>query len=159
MSRFSSLTRRVGHYRWFAALGRAYAPLDRLLGRLTRGRFVALGLRGLPSLLITTTGRKSGQPRTNPLIYSPDGDSFVVVGSNWGQQHHPAWSANLLAHPEATVTLGGRDIAVRATLATGAERARLWDLVRRNWPAYQTYQERAGGRDIRVFRLDRVPPG
>src|SRR4029079_1628612 len=97
----SSLLRRVGRAEWFARLARPLVPLDRALGRLTRGRFVAFGLPGLPSLLITTTGRRSGEPRSNPLLYAPDGDAFVVIGSNWGQKSHPACAAHLLDAPDA----------------------------------------------------------
>ncbi len=147
------LLRRLGHQRWFARVFRTLVPVDRLLGRATGGRFVALGLDGLPSLLLTTTGRRSAAPRTSPLLYAPDGDGYVVIGSNWGQPQHPAWTANLLADPVATVTLHGRRIPVLATLATGADRDRLFDLALRVWPAYQTYQHRAAGREIRVFRL------
>jgi deazaflavin-dependent oxidoreductase (nitroreductase family) len=148
-----SLARRLGGTRLFALVGRAYVPFDRLLGRVTRGRMLALGL---PSLLITTTGRTSGEPRTNPLLYAADGDGFVVIGSNWGQAHHPAWSSNLLANPEAIVAVRGERIAVRARLAEGAERERLRQLLLRMWPAYQAYERRAAGRTLRIFRLERA---
>ncbi len=147
-----TLARKLGGTRLFALIGRAYVPLDRFLGRVTRGRLLALGL---PSLLITTTGRKSGEPRTNPLLYAPDGDGFVVIGSNWGQGHHPAWSGNLLANPEAVVEVRGERIPVRAHLAEGAERERLRALLLRVWPAYTAYERRAEGRTLRIFRLDR----
>jgi deazaflavin-dependent oxidoreductase (nitroreductase family) len=156
MNPLASVARRLGGQRWFAVVGRAYVPVDRLLGRLSKGRFVALGLRDLPSLLLTTTGRRSGEPRTTPLLYVLDTDAFVVAGSNWGQSHQPAWSGNLLAHPHAVVTVAGKKIPVRAHLAHGAERERLWQLMRGMWPAYDAYQKRAAGRDIRVFRLERV---
>jgi deazaflavin-dependent oxidoreductase (nitroreductase family) len=152
MSAASSLARRLGSKRWFARMGRAFVPLDRLVGRLTRGRFVSMNLNDLPALLLTTTGRKTGRARTQPLVYARDGDAFVVVGSNWGQAHHPAWSGNLLADPDGVVTLGGRDIPVRAELVEGPDRGRLWELMRSRWPAYAQYEERAG-RHIRVFRL------
>ncbi|MEU4568510.1 nitroreductase/quinone reductase family protein [Micromonospora sp. NPDC023956] len=155
MSVLRSLARRLGHRRWFAAAGRLLVPADRLVGRLTRGRVVALGL--IPSLLLTTTGRRSGRPRSNPLLYVPDGEAYVVVGSNWGQPRQPAWTSNLLAEPTAGVTLRGRRIPVRADLATGTERERLWRLLVTEWPAYRTYAQRAGDREIRVFRL--VPTG
>jgi deazaflavin-dependent oxidoreductase (nitroreductase family) len=159
MSVLSTLARRYGGQEWFASMGRAYLPVDRFIGRLTKGRFVALGMRDLPSLMLTTTGRRSGKPRTNPLLFTTDGDAFIVIGSNWGQPHHPAWSGNLLADPRATVTLDGKDIAVRARLVTDAERARLWDKMRGIWPAYEDYKRRASSRDIRVFLLERVAPG
>jgi len=157
VSALGKFTRRLGHRRWFAAIVRPLVPADRLVGRLTRGRVVALGLA--PSLVITTTGRRSGQPRSNPVLYVRDGNAFVVAGSNWGRPRHPAWTLNLLADPAATVTVDGRRIPVRARQATGAERDRLWRLLVAEWPAYDTYVRRAGGRDIRVFRLEARQPG
>ena len=153
MSQYTALLRRLGNQRWFAVLGRLLTPVDRRLHRLTGGRWSVIGRHALPSLLITTTGRKSGLPRTQPLLYATDGDGYVVVGSNWGQPNHPAWSANLIAQPNARVTLGEREFGVRATLTTGAERDRLWAVVQRIWPGYSAYAERAEGREIRIFRL------
>lgn len=147
-----SVVQRLGSYRWFARTGRALVPLDRFVTRVTKGRIIAYGF--LPSLILTTVGRKSGQPREQPLGYIPDGGGFVVIGSNWGQAVHPAWSANLLAHSQAVVRIKGRDIPVDATLVTGAERDRLWALLLRVWPAYQTYAERAPHRTLRIFKLD-----
>lgn len=155
MSTLSRLLRRLGGEPWFAVLGRAFVPLDRFLGKVTKGRFVLFGLHNLPSLMLTTTGRRSGRARTHPLLYAEDGDAFVVIGSNWGRKHHPAWSGNLLAHPEAIVTRHGKDIPVRARLTEGSERERLVGLLRAIWPAYRVYERRAGGRDLRVFRLKR----
>jgi deazaflavin-dependent oxidoreductase (nitroreductase family) len=152
----SRFARRYGSRPWFIAIARSLVPLDRFLGRLTRGRFVALSMREIPSLMITTTGRKSGLPRSNPLVYAPDGDAFVVIGSNWGQAHHPAWSGNLLANPDATVTLKGVDIPVRARLVTGGERPRLEAKLRTIYPGYADYERTAGGRHLRIFRLERV---
>ncbi|TCB96206.1 nitroreductase family deazaflavin-dependent oxidoreductase [Micromonospora zingiberis] len=160
MSALGALTRRLGRHRWFGTAMRLLVPADRAIGRLTRGRVVALGL--VPSLVITTTGRRSGKPRSNPLLYVPDGDGYVVIGSNWGQAQQPAWALNLLALPEAEVDVAGRRMPVRAELATGAERDRLWRLLVEEWPAYQAYVERAGGREIRIFRLvpaERGTPG
>lgn len=150
-----AVIQRLGHQRWFANLARVLIPpLDRVIGKLTKGRVVALGL--IPSMLLTTTGRKSGQPRVSPLSFARDGDAYVVIGSNFGQLHHPAWSANLLAHPEATITVKGERFPVRATLVDGAERDRLRALLLGVWPAYATYEKHAGGRRLRIFRLDRV---
>jgi deazaflavin-dependent oxidoreductase (nitroreductase family) len=147
-----SLLRRLGRQKWFATVGRPLVPLDRALQRLTGGRINAIGRGGLPHLLLTTTGARSGQPRTVPLLYVPDADGFVVTASNWGQERHPAWSGNLLVHPDATVQVGRHHIEVRAELAEGDARERLWALVTSVWPAYDTYEERSGRR-IRVFRL------
>jgi deazaflavin-dependent oxidoreductase (nitroreductase family) len=148
----TEIVRRLGHRPGFARVARLLVPADRLVGRLTRGRVVALGL--LPSLVITTTGRRSGLPRRNPLLYVRDGAAYVVVGSNWGQPHQPAWALNLLAEPRASVAVGGREFPVVARLTDGAERDRLWALLVRRWPAYETYAGRAGGRDLKLFRLE-----
>jgi deazaflavin-dependent oxidoreductase (nitroreductase family) len=86
----------------------------------------------------------------------PDGDGFIVIGSNWGERRHPAWALNLLARPEATVTRKGRSFPVQAQLLSGRERDRAWRLALEHWPAYQTYAERAGSRDLHVFRLQPV---
>jgi len=107
-------------------------------------------------MLLTTTGRRSGLPRAQPLLCTPDGDGYVVVASNWGQRHHPAWSANLIAEPRARALVDGREFDVVATLAEGPERDRLWSLVTRIWPGYDDYARRAG-RPIRVFRLAPSP--
>jgi deazaflavin-dependent oxidoreductase (nitroreductase family) len=147
---------RHGHGRAFAALGRLLTPADRLVGRLTRGRVVALGM--VPSLLITTTGRRTGVRRTNPLVYVRDGDGYGIAGSNWGQTSTPAWALNLLADPFAEVTIGGATHPVRARVTEGAERDRLWRLLVREWPPYETYREWAGEREILVFRLEPRTP-
>jgi deazaflavin-dependent oxidoreductase (nitroreductase family) len=153
MSRYTALVRRLGNQRWFAALGRRLSAVDRRVHRRTHGRWSVLGRHALPTMLITTTGRKSGLPRTQLLLYAVDGGEYIVVGSNWGQAHHPAWSENLIAQPAARVTVGDREFGVHATLAAGAERDRLWQLAQQIWPGYAAYAERADGRQIRIFRL------
>jgi deazaflavin-dependent oxidoreductase (nitroreductase family) len=155
MARLASLIRALGHRPSFATVVRRLVWLDRRLRLWTNGRFTPVGDRVLPTLLITTTGRKSGQPRSQPLAYALDGEDFVVIASNWGQRHHPAWSGNLLANPSATVAVRGGLVTVRAELTSGAERARLWAKLEEFWPAFRTYEQRAAGRDIRVFRLVR----
>jgi deazaflavin-dependent oxidoreductase (nitroreductase family) len=133
-------------------------PVDRWIQRVSGGRFTVIGRHGLPALLLTSTGRRSGEPRTQPLLYAPDGDGYVVIGSNWGQSHHPLWTENLMACPDAVVAVDGVTVPVRATLATGAERDRLWRLLLAQWPAYATYERRAAGRELRIFRLSRQVP-
>lgn len=149
----SRFAQSLGKQRWFARIGRKLVPLDVAMQKRTGGRLSLLGMAGLPSLLLTVPGRRSGLPRSVPLLYVPCGDELLVVGSNWGQSHHPAWSANLLAHPEALAWVHGRQMRVRARLAGGDERRRLWDTVVQTWPAYETYAERAGGRELRLFVL------
>ena len=154
---FTSVVQRLGRKRWFTNFGRVVVPIDRYLGRLSRGRINVLAIVGIPSLMLTTTGRRSGQSRCQPLLYVPDGDGYVVVGSNWGGQAHPGWSANLLADPSAIVDVRGRRVPVQAVLAEGAERDRLWQVVQRTWPAYQNYAQRTT-RNIRIFWLAPTGP-
>lgn len=158
MGWLSKAVRWLGHRRWFAVFARRLVWLDRWLQRRSKGRIVPMTGLGLNTLLLTTTGRKTGRPRSQPLVFVRDGADFVVVGSNWGQPHHPAWTANLLAEPRCVVTLGGREIPAEAELVTGADRDRLWAALAADWPAYRTYETRAAGRDIRLFRLRERSP-
>ena len=148
----TTLVRRLGRTRGFARVGRATAGLDRRLQKATSGRWSVLGRPALPQLILTTTGRRSGEPREAVLLYAVDGDGWVLIGSNWGQEHHPAWSTNLLAHPHATISIGGVTTAVVATIADADERARLLPALLAVWPGYADYAARAG-RELRVFRL------
>lgn len=120
--------------------------------RLTRGR-VGGRIGAAPVLLLTTTGRKSGQPRTAPVVYLADGDRFVVIGSNAGNDKVPAWSLNLKANPEAEVEVGARRIAVRARVAEGEERAELWRRSNEQYAGFDDYEARTG-RDIALFVLE-----
>ncbi|MDF2706224.1 MAG: hypothetical protein K0R62_1876 [Nonomuraea muscovyensis] len=141
---------------WFMKAGPRFVPqFDRALHRLTGGRLISSD-RVIPSLVLTTTGAKTGLPRRSPLACLPEDDgAFLVVGSNFGGPAHPAWSANLLKNPEATVTHRGREIPVVATLLTGETRAEAWPRLLANWPLYDRYTEKSG-RELRVFRL--TPP-
>src|SRR5512139_2498259 len=133
-----STIQRLGRQKWFATTFRPVAPsIDRFLYKATRGRVAILSGTGLPTMLLTTTGRKSGQPRTVPLLYTPYQGSYVVVGSNWGQEHHPAWALNLTANPEAVAQIRGRSTKVRARLIEGEERQRVWESeLLTAWPGY-----------------------
>lgn len=130
-----------------------FPEIDKRLMPLTRGKLkVALGQ---PILLLHVLGAKSGQPRVVPLLYTPRGDTYVIVASKAGAEHHPAWYHNVLAHPEAVeVELGGERVPVTPRVAEGAERDQLWALVNDNYNGYQTYQHRAGGRMIPVVVLE-----
>jgi deazaflavin-dependent oxidoreductase (nitroreductase family) len=137
----------------FMRVGPKIVPhVDRLLHRVTGGR-VIMSAGMLPSLVLTTTGAKTGQKRTTPLATKPDGDGWYVVGSNFGREKHPAWTANLIANPEAEVSFKGRSIPVTAHLLTAEEKAETWPRLVKFWPNYDVYVERSG-RDLRVFRLD-----
>ncbi|WP_086819081.1 nitroreductase family deazaflavin-dependent oxidoreductase [Allokutzneria sp. NRRL B-24872] len=153
MNPITAVARRLGRKKWFSDLGRAVVPVDLAVQRRTRGKISLLALLGLPSMLLTTTGRKSGQPREVPLLYVPHPRGFIVTGSNWGGEKHPAWSANLIANPDAQALVRAKPVALRAELAEGELRAELWALITQHWPAYDTYAERAGSRRIRVLLL------
>ncbi|MET9963529.1 nitroreductase family deazaflavin-dependent oxidoreductase [Streptomyces sp. NPDC006326] len=140
----------------FARIAPHFIPaLDKAVHRLTRGK-VILSAQMLPGVILTAKGAKTGEPRTTPLACMPEegGASWILIGSNFGRPGHPAWTANLLKHPEAQVSWKGQDIAVRARLLEGEERAAAWRAVLRFWPPYATYQARIE-REIRLFRLER----
>ena len=152
--RWGRFVQRIASSAWFGkVMPRILPPVDRLLHRLTGGRVLISQLL-VPTLVLTTTGRRSGEPRDVPLACVAEADdTFVVVGSNFGQAHHPAWTGNLLANADAVVSVGGKAEPVRAVLADGADREHLLEVLARVWPAYRTYQRRAAGRELRVFRL------
>src|SRR5581483_10780180 len=131
---------------------RTMTPLDRRVLIRTRGRYTLLGPIGAPTLLLTTIGAKSGLPRTSPLLYCRRGDALLVIGSNFGQPRHPAWTANLRANPSATVTIGGVDVPVRARELSGDERQAAVDAFIELTSVYAAYLERTD-RAIRVFEL------
>jgi deazaflavin-dependent oxidoreductase (nitroreductase family) len=97
---------------------------------------------GAPTVLLTTTGRKSGEARTSALIYGRDGDDFVLVASVGGMPKHPAWYLNLKANPRAHIQERGDHYDVEAREAEGEEKARLWAMMQAIWPNYDTYQSR-----------------
>ncbi|MFI6318369.1 nitroreductase family deazaflavin-dependent oxidoreductase [Nonomuraea sp. NPDC050556] len=138
---------------WFMRVGPKIVPrMDRAVYWLTRGRGVASD-KMIPTLILTTTGSVSGEPRTSPLACMPEpGGSFVVVGSNYGRPQHPAWSGNLLKTPRGVVSFRGRTFDVSARLLEGAERAEAWAGLIEMWPTYDRYTEKSG-RELRVFRL------
>ncbi|MFF3807671.1 nitroreductase family deazaflavin-dependent oxidoreductase [Streptomyces sp. NPDC002032] len=140
----------------FARIAPHFIPaMDKAVHRLSRGK-VLLSARMLPGVILTAKGAKTGEPRTTPLACMPEGggESWLLIGSNFGRPGHPAWTGNLLKHPDADVNWQGRDIPVRARLLEGAERAAAWQAVLGFWPPYATYQARIE-REIRLFRLER----
>ena len=150
---------RFSRTRFFRRVGPTIMPpLERAMTLLTRGRVPLSGLL-VPSLVLHTTGAKSGLPRESVLMYCPEpGGRTLVTGSNFAGENHPAWSANLLAHPQAWVSVRGRRIEVRATLVGDDEREAVWAFIEQQWPGYRGY-ERASGRTLRIFRLVPSPIG
>lgn len=110
---------------------------------------------GVPCAVLTTTGRTSGQPRRNALIYGTDGDSYVLVASYGGAPEHPKWYRNLVAEPKVTLQVGAEKFAGVARTASPEEKARLWPAMAAIWPDYDQYQTKTE-RDIPVVIVDRA---
>ncbi len=110
---------------------------------------------GVTTLLLTTTGRRSGQTRTTPLIYGRDGDRYLVVASRGGAPKHPSWYENLAAQPLVQVQVMADRFKARARTATAAEKPALWKTMAAIWPPYDEYQARTP-REIPVVILERV---
>ena len=158
--RVVKVVQRVSATPAFARIAPHVVPaLDRAVHRLTRGK-VLLSAQMLPGVMLTVRGAKSGQLRRTPLACMPEGAekdsgrSWLLIGSNFGRTGHPAWTANLLAHPDAEVSWKGKDIPVRARLLAGEERDAAWKALLAFWPLYGTYQARVE-REIRIFRIVR----
>jgi len=110
----------------------------------------------VPSLLLTTTGRKSGQKFLFPLFYGKTGNSYFIIASKGGAPEHPGWYKNILAKPEVEIQVGTAMKKVRARTASGAERATLWKQATAFWPAYNDYQKKVPDREIPVVVLDPI---
>ncbi|HET9657475.1 MAG TPA: nitroreductase family deazaflavin-dependent oxidoreductase [Kineosporiaceae bacterium] len=133
---------------------RLVPPLDAAFLRASHGRVTASEwVAGLPTVHLTTTGARSGLPRTVALAAVVIGDDLAVIGSNWGRSQHPGWVHNLAAHPGALVSRAGRRVPVTAAEATGDMAERIWQEARQLYRGFRIYPERTGGRQIRVFLL------
>jgi deazaflavin-dependent oxidoreductase (nitroreductase family) len=111
--------------------------------------------RGVPTLLLTTKGRKTGAPRTLPLIYGQDGDRYVIIASRGGTPDHPGWYKNLLANPTVELQVAADRFTARASTVSGPDRQRLWQLMAKIWPDYDAYQKKTA-REIPVVLLERI---
>ena len=111
--------------------------------------------QGVVTLILTTTGRRSGEARSTPLIYGEHGNDYLVVASKGGAPEHPSWYLNVLEHPEVTVQVKGDRFAARARPAGSEEKPELWKIMTEQWPAYDEYQQRSE-REIPVVVLERA---
>ena len=131
---------------WVAKHVRGYVETDGKRGHL---------YHGMPTLLLTTRGRRSGRLRRPALIYGQGGDRYVLVASNGGAPKHPAWYLNLIEHPEVEIHVGPDRFPARARTATAEEKPKLWKTMASIFPRYDAYQEKAG-RDIPLVIVERV---
>jgi deazaflavin-dependent oxidoreductase (nitroreductase family) len=131
--------------------------IDRYIYGLTGGRTTASSwLSGLPVIMLTTVGARTGQQRTVPVLGIPEGERIVVIASNFGQLHHPAWYHNLLAHPRASVTVDGVTHEAQAQELTGEERERYFQQAVEMYPPFVNYREWAANRRIPVIKFEPV---
>jgi len=144
---------------WFAA--RTFHHLDRAAFRLSGGRWTAVGYAsGLPTVVLTSTGAKSGQPRLTPLVGIRDPVNprrFALIASNYGQDHHPGWYYNLKANPHAHCAIDEADGAYLAHEASDQEYALFWQRACEIYPGYPLYKKRAGQRHIPIMVLEAEP--
>ncbi len=150
---------RIGAIRWMPRLLPQITATDKFIQRVSKGRVTILDVAGLPNLMLTVNGRKSGLPRTTPLLCVPYESGNLIAGSNFGGPKLPVWVVNVRAAAEKGERVGvraaGRNQHAAARELTGAERARAWDHMIKTWPNYARYAERTD-RTIPVFLLDPV---
>ena len=131
---------------WVADHIRRYVATDGTEGHIWNG---------VPTLLLTTIGRRSGKPRRTALIYGQDGNRYLIVASKGGDQDHPLWYRNLDQQPEVQLQVGADRFRARAHTATPEEKVRLWPIMTKIWPAYDQYQVRTD-RQIPLVILERI---
>lgn len=158
MNPLQQVARNPGAYRRLVLKGRPFAEgLEALLRFATAGRLGVLDLAGLPNVQVTTSGRKTGLARTATVQYVPVENGLLLVGSNWGRDRHPSWSANLKATQRVTVRRHGQRFVATVRLLTGEQRDEAWSTVLAHWPNYQVAQDQAGRRQFRLFLLTPIP--
>jgi deazaflavin-dependent oxidoreductase (nitroreductase family) len=141
---------RTRAFRWLGP--RLLPTFEQLVKGLSGGRIQVSGLL-VHSLTLYSTGARSGEVRATELMYTPDGHGCAIVaGTSFARDRHPGWTYNLIANPDAIITVRDRRLAVRATLVPDAERDAAWALIEAQWPGYRAY-ERDSGRVVRLFRL------
>lgn len=154
-NRLQKLTHRFLALRPISAiLSRILHRADSFLLRLTKGRHTFAELVGLPIVQLTMTGAKTGKQRTLPLVSLPVGENFVLIATNFGQRHHPAWYYNLVAHPECDVSFNGRSRKYVAHVIEGEAREKYWQLALTYYVGYKIYEKRAAPRRIPVMLLE-----
>ena len=152
MGLLTPLAVKIGSLSFMPKLLPQITATDKALQRLTKGRVTILDVAGLPNLTLTARGRKSGEPRSTPLLAVPRGEDWLVAGSNFGGPKQPVWVVNVEANPDCQITVNGRTQDVTARRLEGEERDRAWSEMVAVWPNYNLYAERTD-RQIKVFEL------
>ncbi|MFN2537164.1 MAG: nitroreductase family deazaflavin-dependent oxidoreductase [Mycobacteriales bacterium] len=142
----------LGSISWMPKLLPQIVFVDKLIQHGTRGKLTILDVAGLPNIMLTVTGRKSGLPRSTPLLCVPHGDAILIAGSYFGGPKEPLWVRNMEADPDVTVRFKGKTSEMRARLLEGDERADAWQAMLKTWPNFAKYEERTD-RHIKVFEL------
>jgi deazaflavin-dependent oxidoreductase (nitroreductase family) len=140
--------------KWIREHLRIYQESGGKEGHFFDASATAPGAAPIPTLLLTTVGAKSGQKRTTPLLYGKSGEDFIIIGSKGGSETHTAWYYNLRANPDAEIQVATDHFKVRARMAQGAERVKLWDYILTVWPNFAEYQSRTS-REIPVWVLEK----
>lgn len=152
MGLLTPLAIRIGAIPWMPRFLVQITWIDKLIQRVTRGRLTLLDIAGLPNLMLTAVGRKSGIPRTTPLLCVPYGEDILIAGSYFGGPKEPIWVKNIEANPDVTVRFRRREMAVVARRLEGDERAAAWSNMVDTWPNFAKYEQRTERR-IKVFLL------
>ena len=152
MGLLTPLAIRIGAIPWMPKLLPQIVACDKALQRVSRGRVTILDVAGLPNLALTVPGRKSGIPRTNPLLCVPHDGGWLIAGSYFGGPKTPLWVNNLRATATARVRVKGREHTVTWREVEGDERARMWQVMLATWPNFAKYEERTD-RTIPFFFL------
>lgn len=149
----SFVGQRFGPKPWFISFFKHFGQrVDPFMSRVSGGGWMR-SVYGLPGMVLHTTGAKSGAARANPVLFVRDNGDFIVVGTNFGQPKHPAWTANLKANPDAEIEVGGIRLPVRATLVAEDRFDELYAGLVEVYPGYALYLDRRGDLPPRMFRL------
>ncbi|WP_310961632.1 nitroreductase family deazaflavin-dependent oxidoreductase [Nocardioides terrisoli] len=153
MNALTPLAIRIGALAWLPRFLRQITAVDRFLQRVSRGRWSLLRIAGLPSLMLTVVGRKSGVARSTPLLCVPYQDGVLIAGSNFGGAKPPVWVVNVRAASRVRMRYDGAERDAVPHELEGVEREQAWQHMLATWPNYARYAERTG-RTIPVFYLD-----
>jgi deazaflavin-dependent oxidoreductase (nitroreductase family) len=144
---------KIGSFDWVPRFLPQITWFDRMLSRLTGGRVTLMRLAGLPSMVLTVVGRKSGVARSTPILCTPSERGYLVAGSNFGGPKQPVWVLNVRSADTVTINVSGRELEATPRELSGDERDAAWAHMVKTWPNYAKYAERAD-RVIPVFRME-----